>query len=373
MAKLARILIVGGGIAGLTVATSLRQRGFRPELVELTAAWHVVGGGIAIQPNAIRALRTLGMGDAVVQAGARIGRFVFCTQKGETLSAIDVEALWGESVIGVDRARLRQVLLRGAEGVPWRLATWITSLEQRDGSVSVAFNDGTAAQYDLVIGADGIASTLRKMAIGPVAPLYAGHMAWRMLAPFGSDRLASVQFWLGDGCMLGLFPVGEGRTYCSCNLTGPRFHEPEDGRLARLRERFAGFGAPIHALLAAVHDDAQVHCGPIESLELDRWHDGRVVLIGDAAHASSPMMGQGGCMAIEDALVLAESLSTSDSVEAALDAYVTRRRPRVDWVQQQSRIVGQSVLLPPGVRDGVLRERGETMFKERYAPLLAPP
>jgi 2-polyprenyl-6-methoxyphenol hydroxylase-like FAD-dependent oxidoreductase len=110
--------------------------------------------------------------------------------------------------------------------------------------------------------------------------------------------------------------------------------------------------------LASVESDAQVHCSPIEWLQSDRWHDSRVVLIGDAAHASSPMMGQGGCMAIEDALVLAELLSTSDSIEGALDAYVARRRPRMDWVQQQSRIVGQSVMLPSDMRDGVLREGG---------------
>jgi 2-polyprenyl-6-methoxyphenol hydroxylase-like FAD-dependent oxidoreductase len=101
-----------------------------------------------------------------------------------------------------------------------------------------------------------------------------------------------------------------------------------------------------------------VHCSPIQWLQSDRWHDGRVVLIGDAAHASSSMMGQGGCMAIEDALVLAELLSASDSIEGALDAYVARRRPRMDWVRQQSRIVGQSVMLPSDMRDGVLREGG---------------
>jgi 2-polyprenyl-6-methoxyphenol hydroxylase-like FAD-dependent oxidoreductase len=108
--------------------------------------------------------------------------------------------------------------------------------------------------------------------------------------------------------MVDLFPVGDGRTYCSFNVTEPCRHDAEEGRLTRLRERFAGFGMPVQALLGAIESDAEVHCSPVESLELDHWHNGRAVLIGDAAHASSPMMGQGGCMAIEDALVLADVL-----------------------------------------------------------------
>jgi 2-polyprenyl-6-methoxyphenol hydroxylase-like FAD-dependent oxidoreductase len=111
----------------------------------------------------------------------------------------------------------------------------------------------------------------------------------------------------------------------------------------------------------------------MKSLELDGWHKGRVVLIGDASHASSPMMGQGGCLAIEDAAVLAELLQSSKSIEDALEAYVLRRRARVDWVQSQSNVLGQSVLLPPSVRDGVVRERGAEAFRARYAPLLVEP
>jgi 2-polyprenyl-6-methoxyphenol hydroxylase-like FAD-dependent oxidoreductase len=125
--------------------------------------------------------------------------------------------------------------------------------------------------------------------------------------------------------------------------------------------------------LASVEGDEQIHCSAIGSLELDRWHDGRVALIGDAAHASSPMMGQGGCMAIEDAVVLAELLEVPPTVEAALDAYTPRRRPRVDWVQAQSDAQGETVSLPVAVRDAAIRERGAQAFRDRYAPLLPAP
>jgi 2-polyprenyl-6-methoxyphenol hydroxylase-like FAD-dependent oxidoreductase len=106
---------------------------------------------------------------------------------------------------------------------------------------------------------------------------------------------------------------------------------------------------------------------------LPEWRNGRVLLIGDAAHASSPMMGQGGCMAIEDAVVLAELLEVSPTVEAALDAYTPRRRPRVDWVQAQSDAQGKTVFLPAAVRDAAIREHGAQAFRARYAPLLAAP
>jgi FAD-dependent urate hydroxylase len=187
-------------------------------------------------------------------------------------------------------------------------------------------------------------------------------------------RRTKCNSWLGDRCFFGIFPVSKKHTYGFGYITEPeRRHDPVFGRLKRLRERFAEFGGLVKAYLANLECDEQIHCAAIESLELNHWRKGRVVLIGDAAHASSPMMGQGGCMAIEDAVVLAELLQSAKSIEDALDAYVLRRRPRVDWVQSQSGVLGQSVLLPPAVRDGVIREKGAHAFQARYAPLLAEP
>jgi 2-polyprenyl-6-methoxyphenol hydroxylase-like FAD-dependent oxidoreductase len=119
--------------------------------------------------------------------------------------------------------------------------------------------------------------------------------------------------------------------------------------------------------------DDQIHCSAAEELHLPEWRSSRILLIGDAAHASSPMMGQSGCMAIEDAAVLAELLEASASVDAALDAYAPRRRPRVDWVQAQSDALGRGALLPAAMRDPVLRQQGAQQFEARYAPLLSAP
>jgi 2-polyprenyl-6-methoxyphenol hydroxylase-like FAD-dependent oxidoreductase len=130
--------------------------------------------------------------------------------------------------------------------------------------------------------------------------------------------------------------MGAGRTYGFAYVVHPRFYDPLEGRLERLRNRFAAFGGRVQEYLCSVEHDDQVICSAMEWRELEKWHWGRVVLVGDAAHASSPMMGQGGCMAMEDACVLAKELRASDSLERALTSFVARRTPRAKWVQQQS-------------------------------------
>jgi 2-polyprenyl-6-methoxyphenol hydroxylase-like FAD-dependent oxidoreductase len=372
MAELGRILIVGGGLAGLTAASALRQRGFHAELIERDPRWQPIGAGIAVQPNAMRVLRQLDLAAAVESAGAPVRRWQFIEQQGDVLCDIDLSAVWGDVApfVGIERAKLHDALLGG--DLSYRLGLSVASLSQTERCVSVAFSDGTAGEYDLVIGADGIRSSVRQFAFGPVAPIYGGQMVWRSLAPFRQPELDAVQFWLGDGCFFGLCPVGGNRTYGFANVTTPRLRDEVKGRLGRLRQRFAGFGRTIRDYLDSVAGDEQLHCAPIEWLDADRWCSGRVVLIGDAAHATSPMMGQGGSMAMEDALVLAETLHTASDLQSALERFVARRRARVNWVAQQSRAVGEMLCMPPSGRDAAIRERGERAFHERFRPLTAP-
>ena len=375
MAHIERILIVGGGIAGLTLATALHRHGFRAELVERSPTWHAIGAGIAVQPNGIRILRALGLGTAIEQAGMVIQHWDFCDQQGELLCETDLEGLWGKvgPFIGIARTKLQHVLLAGAAAVPSRLGTSVISVAQDEQCVSVGCSDGSTGDYDLVIGADGIASTVRKLTLSLAPPVYAGQMTWRSLAPIRPRGLTTLQFLLGDGCFFGLCPVGNGQTYGFGNVTEPRLHDAVQGRLARLRERFAAFGRLVQDYLAALESAEQIHCSAVEWVEQDEWRSGHVVLIGDAAHASSPMMGQCGCLAMEDACVLAEVLRAAESVERALDTYASRRRPRVGWVQQQSRAVAESFHLPPAVRNAALRERGDQLMHARFGPLVPAP
>jgi 2-polyprenyl-6-methoxyphenol hydroxylase-like FAD-dependent oxidoreductase len=375
MASVERILIVGGGIAGLTLATALHRHGFEAELVERSTTWPATGAGIFLHANGIRVLRALGVGEAVEQAGAVVRHWGFFDRQSEVLCDTDLEELWGGvgPCIGITRPRLQQALLAGAAAIPCRLDTLVTSLTQDEHRVQVGFSDGSTGEYDLVVGADGIYSTVRRLAIGSVTPGYTGLTIWRSLAPTRSRGVTNFMLLLGEGCFFGQIPMGDGHTYGFGGVGQSRSPDPLEGRLERLRQRFAAFGGPVQEYLTSLSCDEQIHCGPVELVKLDRWHSGRVVLIGDAAHAGPPTMAEGGCMAMEDACVLAEVLRCADTVESALDTYVARRRPRADWVQRQSRAVVETLLLPPAIRNATLREHGDQGMHYRYEPLIPVP
>lgn len=374
MADVERILIVGGGIAGLSVATALHRQGLTPELVERSTTWPAVGAGINLPANGVRVLRALGVGEAVDRTATVIRRWAFFDQQGALLCETDLEDLWRDvgPSLGITRVRLQEALVAGA-AVSHRLGVSLIALTQDDDRVRVSFSDGMSGDYDLVVGADGIHSTVRELALSASSPSYAGTMAWRSVIPTRPPGILDMMVLMGEGSFFGLAPMGEGHTYGFGAVGGARFKDPIVGRLERFRRRFAEFGAPVPAYLAALQSDEQLHFGAIEWVEVDEWHRGRVVLLGDAAHAGPPHMGEGGCMAMEDALVLADVLRKAESVESALDAYVRRRRPRAGWVQEQSRAAAQAWVLPPAVRNAALRQRGDQMFRDRYRPLIPAP
>jgi 2-polyprenyl-6-methoxyphenol hydroxylase-like FAD-dependent oxidoreductase len=375
MAEARRILITGGGIAGLSLAIALRRRGYTPELAEKCPQWPAAGAGIALHANAVRALRTLGLGDAVSRAAAPLPRYGFYDQHGAQLCTTDLNELWREAgpCLGIARVRLQEILATAADRVPCRLGVAVTGLTQQPCGVSVAFADGSAGDYDLVVGADGIHSTVRGLAVSRTAPSYAGAVSWRSIVPARPRGVDHLMVFTGERRYFGLVPAGAGHTYGFAGLDGESFRDPPAGRLARLRQHFHGFGPLVTSYLANLTCDEQIHFGPIESIDLDRWHADRVVLIGDAAHASPPHMGEGGAMAIEDAIVLAELLSAADTIEDAISRFQARRKPRAGYVQQQSTLAARAWAAPAAARDAALRQRGDQILRERYRPLIAAP
>jgi 2-polyprenyl-6-methoxyphenol hydroxylase-like FAD-dependent oxidoreductase len=377
MAKIERILIVGGGIAGLTLARALHQQGFRAKLVERSPGWQATGAAIQLHANGLRILHELGLGEAVEQAGAVIHHWIYCDQEGEVLCQTDLEELWGEvgpcPDIAIDRPRLQQILVAGAAAVPCQLDTSVTSLSQDEQRVQVGFSDGSKRDYDLVVGADGISSTVRALVMGTVPPGYTGLMIWRSLVPIRPPDPTSFRIMFGDGCFFGITPLGEGPTNIFGAVGMPRTHDPMQGRLERFRKQFAGFGGHVQLCLAALSCDEQVYCNPAEEVQLDHWYRSRVVLISDAAHAGAPTMAQAGIMAMEDAYVLAALLRSAETVESALDSYETRRKPRVTWVQQQSRDIVESYLTPPSQRNPAFRERGNQGMHDSFEALIPEP
>jgi 2-polyprenyl-6-methoxyphenol hydroxylase-like FAD-dependent oxidoreductase len=376
MARLGTILVVGGGVAGLTAAAALHRHGFITELVEQQQAWQALGAGFLVQPNGMRMLRALGLAAGVEMDGAVVHRWQFCSDHGDVLSEIDLDALWGDAgpCLGIERPKLQRALLPGVANIRCRFGTSVISLDQDDRRVSVGFSDGSTGDYDLVVGADGIRSTVRALTLSAAEPLDLGAMNWRSVAPIRPAGLSALQIHLGEGCVFGLVPMGAGRTYAFTYVTVERFHDPLEGRLARLRNRFGSFGERVQEYLAALASDDEVICSAMEWIACEKWHSGRVVLVGDAAHASSPMMGQGGCMAMEDAWTLAKELRAAATVEGALASYASRRKPRVEWVQQQSMALTASLTTgPAAARNAALRERGNQIMQVRFGPLVTAP
>ena len=369
----ARILVVGAGLAGLALARALGRAGFAPELIEREAGWEAAGTGMYLPANGVRALGVLGLGEAVAARAAPITRQRLLDHHGRLLAEIDLDGLWGDvgACLALPRAELHQVL---RDGVAVRMGRTIASLEHRDGPVEVTFDDGRQGGYDLVVGADGLRSAVRRLAVDPHPPVPVGQHSWRFLAPC-PPGITTWTVLLGRGASFLTIPIGGGLVYCYADITtNPDSPAPPTGDpLAGLREHFAGFAAPVPQLLDQLQDQTQVHAAPIEQVAAERWGRGAVVLVGDAAHAMSPNMAQGAALAFEDALVLAACLAQASSVAEALAGFVARRHPRASWVRAQTHRRDKTRDLPPLLRDPLLRAFGERIFRSHYQPLLANP
>ncbi|MEU5561705.1 FAD-dependent monooxygenase [Micromonospora musae] len=364
-----RVLIVGGGVAGLATVAALRDWGATIDLVERTEAPADSGTGIYLTGNATRMLDVLGMREPVADVAVEIKRQRSANQRGRRLFDIDVAALWHGvgPCVSLPRAELHRALLAGVGDFPIRWGRRPVALTREGERVAVEFDDGTTESYDLVIGADGVNSAVRRLAFDGQSARPLGQHAYRWLAPrIDAEPVWSVQ--LGRGTQFLTIPISDELTYCYYN-DGAVADRP--GWRDELRATFAG---PAAAMLDALDADAStLHAGPNQEVVLGAWSRGPVLLIGDAAHATSPNMAQGGAMALEDAVVLADSLATVDSLTEALRGYEARRRPRADWVLGQTHRRDKAVGLPPVLRDTVMRRLGEKMFRANYGPLFAQP
>jgi len=368
--KHCQILIVGAGLAGLTLARALDKAGFAPQVIERAGGFEAAGTGMYLPANGVRALRALGVEAAVAAQGTPIRSQRILDHRGRRLADIDLHQLWGDvgPCLALPRADLHQVL---RDGVPVRLGRTVRTLEHLEGPVGAAFEDG-GGEFDLVVGADGLRSTIRRLAVDPQPPIPVGQQSWRFLATCPPE----VTTWtvlLGRGGSFLTVPVGQGLVYCYADVTTTSTtDEPDGDPVGRLRERFAGFAAPVPQLLEQLDDPAGVHVAPIEEVSKQSWGRGAVVLVGDAAHGMSPNMAQGASLAFEDALVLAACLRDAVTVSDAVASFVARRSSRTGWVRAQTHRRDQTRNLPPALRNLTLRAFGQRIFRSNYSPLRQP-
>jgi 2-polyprenyl-6-methoxyphenol hydroxylase-like FAD-dependent oxidoreductase len=350
MTAVQRVLVVGGGIGGLSTTIGLRQAGYDVDLVERNPAWDVYGVGIIQPANALRALHVLGLAEEAAAHGCPIYGDTTWLGDGTTLLADNdwpplVEGLPPGN--GITRPQLHRILQSHTlqSGADVRTGVTFTSLQDTGDRVDVGFTDGETRSYDLVVGADGLNSEVRRTVLGDeYRPKFTGQVCWRYNLP-RIEGLNKIWVFIGATGTAGFCPLSEEIMYILTIEKPPEgqpLRPPKEGIAALYRERLAQFGGIVAEHRDLIVDDDAVVYRPVENvLVAPPWHRGRVVLIGDAAHATTPHCGQGAAQAIEDGIVLTQELMRDVSLEAALGAWMERRYERCRMIVEGSEAVGR--------------------------------
>jgi 2-polyprenyl-6-methoxyphenol hydroxylase-like FAD-dependent oxidoreductase len=337
------VLVVGGGITGSVLALALAQREVRVDLAEISPQWHGVGHGITVQGNLLAALGKVGVLDEVLSRGVPFNQLRMRQADGTLIAEVPTPHTGGEALpatMGALRSDLQSVLCDHvyAAGVNVRLGLSVRAIAQDSQRAYVEFTDGSSGRYDLVVGADGIRSTVRAMLGITTTPQPSGMSIWRAVADRPAEMDCAEVYYNGPRYKAGYSPISVGQCYA--------YLLDVDGALADfggqppwqlMYERSAGYGGTWGTIRESIGTDSNVSHTRIEWLLVDRpWHRGRAIVIGDAAHACPPLIAQGAAMCAEDAVVLAELVAGDLPLEQALPAFMARRMPRVELVVKNS-------------------------------------
>jgi 2-polyprenyl-6-methoxyphenol hydroxylase-like FAD-dependent oxidoreductase len=336
-----KMIIAGGGIGGMTAALALHRAGVAVTIFERAPAFAEVGAGMSLWPNATSVLHALGVLEQVVARGETVTHFNLQRPDGQTISTISMDGFSTPSLC-IHRADLHQVLHHSLPSLCLETNQTIQSFRQGAGAVTVRFGSGLEARADGLIGADGINSAVRSQIHGTTKPIYRGYCIWRGIAPdTGATVRGHISETWGAGQRFGIMPMGRGRICWYATRNGPPLQpDAPEGRKGEIQELFQDWHHPIPALIAATNPADIIKSDARDRKPLRKWGEGCVTLLGDAAHPITPNVGQGACMAIEDAACLAKLLSGTTDVAAAFRSYESRRRPRTAFVARQARRIG---------------------------------
>lgn len=348
--KAKKVLVIGGGFSGMATAIALRQHDIDVDLVEIDPEWRVYGAGISLGGATLRTFQTLGFLDEFLEKGFAGDGVELCTPEGNHLVTLPTPSLIGTSTPG-NGAVMRPVLARIMErrtreigGVDIRLGCTFTRIQQDNSGVTVEFTDGESRRYDLAVGADGLFSKTRTE-VFPDAPQpqYSGQAVWRAVLPT-PESITTTRLWTSQQTKVGVNPVSDEEMYLFVNEVRPtNDFVNEDSFAPQLKALLEPFSDP---LVQQMHDQidevaSTIIYRPLEGMLMPApWYSGRVLLIGDAVHATTPHLGSGACIGIEDGIVLAEELAAKP-LQQALEGFMDRRWERCRMVVENSMRLGE--------------------------------
>jgi 2-polyprenyl-6-methoxyphenol hydroxylase-like FAD-dependent oxidoreductase len=367
MALVKKVLIVGGGIGGLSLGIGLRKQGIEAEIVEIQQEYKIYGSGIIQQANALRALDALGVADEAMEKGYPYAQVKMCTGTGFEFAKAGPPPIGRfPSHNGISRRTLHEILYNKAKelGVVFRMGTSVVNIENKADEAEVHFTDETKGTYGAVVAADGIYSKVRELIFGKFEPRYVNASVWRYTFKRPKD-LETGYMYMGKKAKVGLIPTTKDTIYMFVvSMEGDSNpHIPKEELVPRLSAYLDEFNVPfVKEIQPQITDPNEVNYRPLEVMTVPApWYKNRVIMIGDAAHATVPQLGSGAALAIEDAVVLAEELGKDQSVEQAFEKHMARRYNRckaivdasetlVEW--EKLEFSGQK--LPEGANLGAL-------------------
>lgn len=341
-----KVIIIGGGIGGLATSIALRRVGIQSEVYEQAEQLREIGAGLTFWTSGLNALASLGVVDAAVAAGSIVGRFEQRTWRGEVLSVVPWSELGGESggpsAICVRRRDLLNQLARLVDPKSVHCRHRCLAFEEGAQGVTVRFQNGAEARGDFLIGADGLHSVIRAALHGESKPRYAGYTCWRGISHYDGGALpvgTAFEAW-GRGKRFATHHIGHGELFWYGTTNCPEGGaDGPSGRKADVVECFKEWASPIPEIIAATNESI-LRNDIVDRKPIRNWGRGRITLLGDAAHPTTPNLGHGACMALQDAVVLADCFRHASSPEEALRSYERTRQPKTAAIVNQSLFFG---------------------------------
>jgi len=365
-----RILVAGGGISGLATAIFLYRNKHHVTLVEKSHSWKNIGYVIFLWQNGLEILKKLGVYKQIVAAGCNLRKYILFNKFGTQVKSLNFDKLITQfgPIVSIERETLHAHLRSLTSDIPTKFDTTVRSLDSHSNGVDVTLTDNNKDTFDIVIGADGVHSTIREEVFGKDKIEYynwAMWMAWVNSIPNLSETNLLM---FGRNKIFSIYPIPQNK-YCGIFNLHVKHGTPDEvtERVALLRHHFGGFGGFMPTILDNLSDPIPIYHDDITKVNMHEWFKDRIVLVGDAEHAMSPLLGMGGSIALEDAYVLTREIEKSQfNITAAFQNYAHIRQPRLDLIQYNDRKIWKLInflaYIPESLHKAVVQHIPEPYF-----------